>query len=403
MEVQEIHVAPSAPGRVRLTGAVRYDSRPSATETYWFEVPERFASDLASSGNPWLVCLAPVAATLHEPLRIGLPVDRLLAHNIRELLHIWSHWYPALRAVPLELEVSDPVGNGEPRRTGAFFSGGVDSFYTVLHHRKYADAAVSVDDLILVQGFDYPLEHAEAFERHRRRMELAAAELDMDLVVVSTNLRETRFREASWSDLCHISALCGVGLALERRYRYLLVGSTSPYGELTPYGSHPLTDVLNSTAATKILHDGAEATRLDKMQYLAGSDLALRFLHVCFREISDRNCGRCRKCTLTWLGLWLCGAGDRAATFPAGAPDLRQVRRILMTTGGQRRSLRRLQALAARQGRRDIVRAIRGALRRSTVLGAILPSLDKWRGRKVRGLSTVASRTRRTLMARVVR
>jgi hypothetical protein len=184
LEVQDVRVDSSSPGRVRLAATVRYDSDQSPAETYWFDVPERFADDLASSGNPWLACLAPLAATLQEPLRIGLPVDRLLARNVRELLCIWSFWYPSLKAVSLELEVSDPAEERGPRRTGAFFSGGVDSFYTVLRHRKGTDGALCVDELILVRGFDFPLEHARAFEGHRQRMSAAAEGLGVELVRV---------------------------------------------------------------------------------------------------------------------------------------------------------------------------------------------------------------------------
>lgn len=402
MELQNVRVDSSDSGRVRLTGRVRYDSAPAFHEDFWFDVPEAYAAELSTTGNPWLACLAPLAVTLQEPLRIDLPVDRLLARNVRELMSIWSVWYPNLKAVPLRLAVIDPVEDARPRRTAAFFSGGVDSFYTVLRHRDEDDRAIRVDDLILVRGFDFPLENEDAFERHRQRMELAAGQLGMGLVAVATNLRETRLREASWSALYHGSALCAVGLAMERRYRHLLIASTSQYGELLPYGSHPLTDALHSTSSTRVLHDGAQASRLDKIRFVAGSDLALRFLHVCFREVSERNCGRCRKCLLAWMGLWLCGAGDRAVTFPSGAPDLRRVRRILVTKISQQ-GMRRLAQMAETKGRSDVVRAIRVALARSAALGPILALLDRCRRARVRGLSYWAGRMRRTLFSGVVR
>lgn len=402
MELQDVRVDSPASGRVRLTGRVRYDSAPDLREDFWFDVPEGYAAELSTTGNPWLACLAPLAVTLREPLRIDLPVDRLLARNVRELMGIWSVWYPDLKAVPLQLQVVDTAEDVRPRRTAAFFSGGVDSFYTVLRHREEDGRAIRVDDLILVRGFDYPLEKEDAFERHRQRMELAAGELGMGLVAVSTNLRETRLREASWAALYHGSALCAVGLSIEKRYRYLLIASTSNYGELLPYGSHPLTDVLHSTSATRVLHDGAEANRLEKIALVAGSDLALRFLHVCFREVSERNCGRCRKCLLAWLGLWLCGAGDRAVTFPAGSPDLRRVRRILVTRISQA-GMRRLAQMAVTKGRRDIARAIRLALARSAALGPVLAVLDRCRRSRVRGLPYWAGRMRRRLVAGVVR
>jgi hypothetical protein len=160
-----------------------------------------------------------------------------------------------------------------------------------------------------------------------------------------------------------------------------------------------MTDVLHSTSSTRVLHDGADVTRLQKVSYVGGSDLALRHLHVCFRQTAELNCGQCRKCTLAMLGLLLSGAG-RCATFPPGGPDLARVRRLLFTRG-QRLGVRRLRELALRQGRPDVVRALDCAVRRSALLRAVLLVLD--RGARIRRVSMTAGRLRRALLARVVR
>jgi hypothetical protein len=401
MELMGVRVERTTPDRVRLVGEVRYDGAVSAPETYWFDVPEECAGDLSTTGDPWLVCMAPLAAALGEPLRIGLPVDRLLARNVRELMRIWSVWYPSLHEIPLEIEVADVNPAASGTRIGAFFSGGVDSFFTVLRNDEPASTSLPADDLILVRGFDFPLEKEEAFGRHRERLRAAARELGKGLVDVVTNLRETRLREASWADLWHGSALVAAALALEGRYRVLMIASTSSYRELEPWGSHPMTDALLSTESIRVIHDGAEFTRLDKIRFLSASDVALRWLHVCFREVADQNCGRCRKCLLTMMALSVFGALDRCRTFPAGGLDLERVGRILFQTEGQRRGVRRTRDLAASEGRTDIVRAINHALRRSTFLAPILAGL--FRLGRARGFSTLTHSLRRSLMAVVVR
>lgn len=401
MELTNVRVERPVPDRARLVGEVRYDDSSSPPETYWFDVPERCAGDLSNTGDPWLICLAPLAATLGEPLRIALPVDRLLARNVRELMAIWAHWYPSLFEVPLELEAADLDAAPAARRTGAFFSGGVDSFFTILRNDEPGSRFLPADELILVGGFDFPLERADAFERHRERMREAARELGKEFVDVVTNLRETRLREANWADVWHGPALAAVGLALESRYRLLLIASTSPYRELEPWGSHPMTDALLSTRATIVIHDGAEFTRLDKVGYLSRSEVAQRWLHVCFREVSDQNCGRCRKCLLTMMALALFGALERCRTFPAGGPDLERVGRILFQNEAQRRGVRRTRALALSKGRSDIARAINHALRRSTLLAPVLAALNRLSKR--RGFSTLTRGPRRFLRARVVR
>ena len=135
MQLKQIDIqkTPNANGRVQLTGEVIYGDRAVRPEIYWFEVPEKYAEFLSKSGNPWLVCLLPLAVTLGEPLRISEPVDSQLLENAQELMRIWKCWYPHLHLIPIEAEV-EIKRHESPERTAAFFSGGVDSFFTVLWH-----------------------------------------------------------------------------------------------------------------------------------------------------------------------------------------------------------------------------------------------------------------------------
>jgi hypothetical protein len=48
---------------------------------------------------------------------------------------IWSQWYPELGRCPWRRSGADAAGT-ERSRSGAFFSGGVDSFYMVLRDRN---------------------------------------------------------------------------------------------------------------------------------------------------------------------------------------------------------------------------------------------------------------------------
>ena len=65
-----------------------------------------------------------------------------------------------------------------------------------------------------------------------------------------------------------------------------------------------------------VRYDGGDATRLDKVRAFAGCDLALSTLRVCYHDPDRFNCCRCEKCIRTMMALRLCGALDRAVTFP---------------------------------------------------------------------------------------
>jgi hypothetical protein len=374
MELIETRIEPAGEDRVRLSGDVRYaDSR---TETYWYEVPASLKDDLSRSGNPWAVALLPLAAKLGEELRISLPVDRLLVRNLSELTRIWRGWYPSLHEVGLDVQVCDSVVSRTPGppRTAAFFSGGVDSFFTVLRNDERVTGRLPIDELISVQGFDFPLDRAEAFEGHLRRLRSAGAELGKGVIWVATNLRTTRLNETSWADHYHGAALASVGLALERRYRHVVIAASSVYEETEPLGSHPLTDPLMSTGATQFVHDGAGETRTEKTIRVAESDIALRALHVCYREHAAENCGRCRKCSLTMVTLAALGVLDRAPTFPSNL-DLDRVGRIFLPGAMQRRGVKRLSRLAAARSRGDLAEALDRAIRRSALRARLLATV----------------------------
>src|SRR6185436_6108277 len=118
-------------------------------EEYWFDVPGEYASSLSESGNPWLACLIPLAVTLGEPLRLALPVDRTLFDNVQELQQVWKCWHPHLHVVPVVADLAAPSRQEPPTRAAAFFSGGVDSFFTVLWHGDATSSPrTAIDELL---------------------------------------------------------------------------------------------------------------------------------------------------------------------------------------------------------------------------------------------------------------
>lgn len=395
MELLGVRVDNAREGRVRLVGEVRYDDRVDTTEMYWFDVPERYAGDFSATGNPWLVCLAPLAATLGQTLRLSLPVDRLLCRNVREVLAIWRSWYPELHPIEVTGETIDGLPEVPGERTASTFSGGVDSFFTAV--RSTEPGALAVDDLITIAGFDIPLSNLSAFERRRSRLAEAASELGKTLVDVVTNLRQTRLKQVDWATLWHGAGLASVGLALEGRYRRMLIASTHPYFDVLPLGSHPLTDPLFSTSRTEILHDGAAYTRAEKTEYLSKSAIALRNLHVCYRAASDRNCGACEKCLRTMATLDVLGKLPAAETFSADRVDPRRLARVLVLER-QEGHYRAIRSLAAARERFEIVRVVRRALRRSRWRRRVL-WMPKWLAKR-RGLWRLAGPIRRALLAK---
>jgi hypothetical protein len=397
MELTAVRVStsPRDGRRVRLQGDVLYDDRPGAApETYWFDVPEEHAGSLSQTGNPWLACLLPLAVRLGQPLRLCLPVDRLLYRNTRELMAMWSIWYPDVRPVEVVADclTDPPPARGE--RSAAFFSTGVDSFFTTL--RSADPGAIPIDDLISVWGFDMPYDQAGAVAKRGQRLASIARELGKTLVDVATNLRSTRLRQTSWGYLLHGGALASVGLALEGRYGTLLVAGPYDYGHVVPWGTHPQTDGLLSTSGTEVLHDGATYDRFEKVEYIARFEIALKNLHVCYRQTSDVNCGACEKCLRTMSMLEVLGKLEACGTFPRNASVSERLSRVYVANARGESHYRRIRREALARGRGDIARAARVTLRRSPRIRRLMTIPDWLDTRK--GLWRAAAPIRRALL-----
>jgi hypothetical protein len=393
--------SPSA-RRVRLVATVAYDDRPRRPEEWWIEVPEEHAGSLSVTGSPWLAVMLPLAATLGEPLRLAVPADATLLANAPRILRLWREWYrerfPHVREVPVEAEALPPSAYAGPRETGAFFSGGVDSFYMILANSdpELAAGLPPIDRLITVWGFDVPLESPEEFRRLRDGLAAAAAELGRPLLDAATNVRQTRLKEARWGELANGGALASVGLALERRLGALCVAGSHYSGPVRPWGSHPETDPLFSTGATRVFHHACGVLRRRKIELLARSETALRHLHVCYRNRSADNCGNCHKCFVTMLTLDLAGAAGRRTTFPPDV-DLSRVRRMYIGSNAYKKLYTQLAEQADEVGRADVAEAVRRCLARSARLRRVLKPVEWLRARPA--LRPVGNRLRARILA----
>ncbi len=356
---------------VRICGEVTYGDSALGSEVYWFDLPKELAQSISASSNAWLVLLAPLAATLGESLSLPAPVDGTLLTNIREVLRIWVSWYPNLQEIAIEAPECPPATEsaGESR-VASFFSGGVDSLFTVLrhHNRRGTPTTVDIDDLIFLGGFDIPVDRHDTITRVEGRLEAAAEQLGKRLVTVKTNVRETRFQLADWEHLTHGAALACVGLMLEPRYAKILIGSSAGYRDLRFWGSHPLVDPLFSTGTTQIVHDGPAFMRVEKTQYVAQFDLALETLRVCWKSDSGNNCGECNNCIRTMLALEALGVLSRCPAFPQDALDIEKAGHVYCPNSWDVRQFGYIRDLAAEVGRFDIVDAVDSSLRGSQTL-----------------------------------
>jgi hypothetical protein len=106
---------------------------------------------------------------------------------IQDIFRLWGdeYWggkYSGLQRIPVNAEPrSEPIKRASD--IACFFSGGVDSFYTLLKHRE------EITHIVFVHGFDISLEEQPLREQASRMARAVARELGKTLVEVETNLR----------------------------------------------------------------------------------------------------------------------------------------------------------------------------------------------------------------------
>ena len=234
---------------------------------------------------------------------------RLLSH-LETIQDIYCSWHPSLRRVRIQAPVGRPKAPPEGNRVATCFSAGVDSFYTLLKHRD------EITDLVFVHGWDIDLEDRGLRRRSAERVRAIGAEFGKQVIELETNVGPFLCDYMRWGDLGHGAAIASAGLLLSALLRKIYIPSSHTYAHLFPWGTHPILDPLWSTETLEFVHDGCEATRLQKVAKVAESDTAIQGLRVCLHPPEDTlNCGRCEKCVRTMIELHVAGVMDRCTAF----------------------------------------------------------------------------------------
>jgi hypothetical protein len=282
----------------------------------WFRFPSSHRVERLR-GDAFLAASLLPAMLRGEPLDIEetAPVSPKLLMEVSHLQRIFHSWNPVFKIIQVTAKTAPAAARNDG--VASFFSAGVDSSYTFLKNKE------AITHLVFIRGFDFDVKDEALWDDIAVAHQAFASSFGKALIPVATNVNHLAypFTDLGWGSY-HGSALAAVGLALS--FPVVYVPATHTYYELFPWGSHPMTDELWSTEGTRFIHDGAEASRCDKMSHIVSDQNILRRLHVCWEE-KDDNCGRCSKCLRTMIAMRLLRVqGQRLPELRA----LRPVRRL---------------------------------------------------------------------------
>jgi len=260
---------------------------------------------------------------------IGGSVSPTFLAGINVIQTVFCDWKPRYRRAKIK-DVKPLRGQrSQPGRVGQFFSGGLDSLYTLIKRKD------EITDLIYIHGFDIPLDDLDEADRALERARQVAGYFEKNLVEIETNVQSFHQRYIFWG-LSHGAALAAVGHMLTPGFKRFYFPSAGTYPLLPPWGMHPLLDPYWSSEALDILSDGYEAVRPMKTELVAEYKIAMETLRVCMRRTpSGLNCGQCEKCTRMLVDLRIAGVRDTGNLFD-NALDLNNIARFYRKEGHER-------------------------------------------------------------------
>jgi hypothetical protein len=280
-----------ADGRVRLVGVMERASGERLPDV-WFEYSNEYADFVRAEADVFLPIMLVGSMLLGEAFETDLPVSAKMASALGRIQATLVTWFPdTLTVRPPELtNVIDKEPSASDRR-GVFFSAGIDSWYVVLRDRAgEGGRSRRVTHLVYIRGVEAPL--SKIGDGKEQQVRSIAEGLDLPLVTGRTNLRDV----FDYNYLLYVCgpALASTALSLSKGFSCVSIpaGSSYRYDDLYPESSHHLIDPLWSTEYFDIRLDGGDATRPEKIAYIAANPLALENLSICIENDGEYdNCG----------------------------------------------------------------------------------------------------------------
>jgi len=254
-------------------------------------------------------------------------IDGIYLESLAKIKTVLEKMYPGL-PYSTEIYVDKVVWNSfSYEGMGLLFSGGLDSTTSFIRHRE------ANPHLITVWGADIPIWAERFWQQVAKRNKGFATSHGVNISFVKTNMCAflnytllgidfgRYLSDGSWwAGIQHGLGLLGLcaPLTIAEHIGTLVISSTHSADFAYMWGSHPLIDNHVSWAGVKVVHDGYDLTRQEKIKALndyienTGDRPELR---VCHSQCNDVNCGECEKCFRTIAGLVLEGVDPNECGF----------------------------------------------------------------------------------------
>jgi len=223
-----------------------------------------------------------------------IPVSTELIENLQIIFSSWTDY------LGHKLSIIKIIGGKKTKtleewdKTILFFSGGIDGTYTYLKH------AQEIDYVLFAKGIDMQLSSDELYNQALSSNRDYLKKEGKEIIPFETNVRFLGHEYGIGWSTCFGGGLASIALAAGVKKCFIASGLT--YANMHPEGSNFITDHLWSNGFTKIVHDGSESTRINKLKFISEDSNVLDILRVCWHD-NGYNCGNCEKCLRTMAAI----------------------------------------------------------------------------------------------------
>lgn len=340
----------------------------------FFSTTDEYSQDLLCNPHSFLVAsILPAMRHGEKRIKIDAEICPELQDGLATAMAWISHWSDDSR-IPMQIEAKTLSGSSVPnkqKRAGLFFSGGIDSLFSLRFNRNNfpIEHPGAVKDCIFILGGDIG-----GLERHGSRIEYYNRLLDtfipiaqdagVNLIPIYTNARHLDDDGHFWLYEYHGSFLAAIAHVLTKRLTDVFIGSTYDIPHMHALGSHPLLDPNYGSADLRIRHDAVRFSRFDKTKAISEWEIGLQNIRACTGSEGDFNCGKCEKCIRTMTALLALGVLDKTRAFNEDDVTQDLLGTVRFKNAYQASCYQDLIDPLMDKGRSDLVKVIRNSLKR---------------------------------------
>lgn len=265
---------------------------------------------------PLLSNILPIAWYFGAKIEVN-EIDKSFWNCLKDIFDGYQQMYPNI-SFKFDIIAQQVIENrNSPKETNkaTLFSGGVDSFSTLLGHIE------EKPNLITILGADISLNDIDGQENVKKYVRKIANKYCFKSFFIKSNLKSfinnieldkylsTHLDDDWWHAFQHGLGIIGLNavLAYKEKLQIIYIASSHSYKEKNVQcASDPRIDNKIKFLNCSVIHDQYNYTRQDKINLIVNKSREYNekpFLRVCWKTNGGINCSICEKCARTIYGI----------------------------------------------------------------------------------------------------